>query len=82
MFCQAGAIDPKKAKGKVLVCLQGLNGGVEKGQQAALASAVGMILANDILSDNEIIAEAHVLPASNINYTDGLTVFTYINSTK
>ncbi|KAL1143472.1 hypothetical protein V6Z11_A11G162900 [Gossypium hirsutum] len=82
LFCQAGAIDPKKATGKVLVCLRGLNGGVEKGQQAALAGAVGMILANDIFTDNEILVEAHVLPASNINYTDGLTVFTYINSTK
>ncbi|MBA0560501.1 hypothetical protein Golob_017393 [Gossypium lobatum] len=82
LFCQAGAIDPKKAAGKVLVCLRGLNGGVEKGQQASLAGAVGMILANDIFADNEILVEAHVLPASNINYTDGLTVFTYINSTK
>lgn len=55
---------------------------MEKGQQASLAGAVGMILANDIFTDNEILVEAHVLPASNINYTDGLTVFTYINSTK
>ncbi|KAE8654871.1 Subtilisin-like protease SBT5.3 [Hibiscus syriacus] len=43
---------------------------VDKSKQAALAGAVGMILANDILSDNEIIADAHVLPASHINYTD------------
>ncbi|XVF21194.1 hypothetical protein REPUB_Repub12eG0069600 [Reevesia pubescens] len=81
-LCQAGAIDPKKATGKILVCLRGQNARVDKGLQAALAGAAGMILANDILTGNEIIADAHVLPASHINYTDGLAVFTYINSTK
>ncbi|XWS36664.1 hypothetical protein CRYUN_Cryun20dG0104700 [Craigia yunnanensis] len=82
LLCQAGAIDPKKATGKILVCLRGQNARVNKGLQSALAGAVGMILANDILSGNEIIADAHVLPASHINYTDGLAVFIYINSTK
>lgn len=82
MLCQAGAIDPKKAAGKILVCLRGQNARVDKGQQSALAGAVGMILANDILAGNEIIADPHVLPASHINYTDGLAVFAYINSTK
>ncbi|XVF31956.1 hypothetical protein REPUB_Repub17cG0040100 [Reevesia pubescens] len=82
LLCQAGAIDPKKATGKILVCLRGQNARVDKGQQAALAGAVGMILANNNLTGNEIIADAHVLPASHINYTDGLAVFTYINSTK
>ena len=65
-----------------MVCLRGQNARVNKGLQSALAGAVGMILANNILTGNEIIADAHVLPASHINYTDGLAVFTYINSTK
>ncbi|XP_017982587.1 PREDICTED: subtilisin-like protease SBT5.3 isoform X2 [Theobroma cacao] len=82
LLCQAGTIDPEKASGKFLVCLRGQNARVDKGQQAALAGAVGMVLANNILAGNEIIADAHVLPASHINYTDGLAVFTYINSTK
>ncbi|KAK9035170.1 hypothetical protein V6N11_077218 [Hibiscus sabdariffa] len=82
LLCQAGGIDPEKATGKVLVCLRGQNSRVDKGLQASLAGAVGMILANDILSGNEILADPHVLPATHINYTDGLAVFTYINSTK
>ncbi|OMO89602.1 hypothetical protein COLO4_19673 [Corchorus olitorius] len=81
-LCQAGALDPKKVTGKILVCLRGQNARVDKGQQAALAGAIGMILANDILTGNEIIADAHVLPASHINYSDGLAVFSYVNSTK
>lgn len=69
-------------KGKILVCLRGENARVDKGQQALQAGAVGLILANNELSGNEIIADPHVLPASHINYTDGIAVFTYVNSTK
>jgi len=55
---------------------------VDKVQQCALAGAVGMVLANDDLSGNEIIADTHVLPASEINYTNGLAVYEYIKSTR
>ncbi|KAK8506471.1 hypothetical protein V6N12_034200 [Hibiscus sabdariffa] len=46
-LCQPGSIDPKKAKGKILVCVRGVNPRTDKGKQALLAGAVGMILAND-----------------------------------
>lgn len=69
-------------KGKIVVCLRGVNARVDKGQQASLAGAVGMILANDEASGNEIIADPHVLPASQINYTDGLALYSYIRNTK
>ncbi|KAF8409798.1 hypothetical protein HHK36_005877 [Tetracentron sinense] len=82
MLCKAGSLNPKKVKGKILTCLRGQNPRVDKGQQAALAGAVGMILANNDLSGNEIIADPHVLPASHINFHDGAVVFAYINSTK
>ena len=69
-------------KGKILVCLRGDNARVDKGQQALSAGAVAMILANNEVSGNEIIAYPHVLPASHITYTDGLAVYEYIQSTK
>ena len=69
-------------KGKILVCLRGDNARVDKGQQAASAGAVGMVLANNEESGNEIIADPHVLPATHINYTDSLAVYRYINSTR
>ncbi|KAK9284179.1 hypothetical protein L1049_023347 [Liquidambar formosana] len=81
LLCKPGTLDPTKAKGKILVCLRGDTARVDKGKQAALAGAVGMILANDQLTANEIIADAHVLPASHINFTNGATLFAYINST-
>ncbi|CAI9757173.1 unnamed protein product [Fraxinus pennsylvanica] len=82
ILCKAGTLDPKKVKGKILVCLRGDNARVDKGRQAALAGAVGMVLANNDLSGNEVLADPHVLPASHINYTDGLALFLYINSTR
>ncbi|CAL5406137.1 unnamed protein product [Camellia sinensis] len=82
LLCKPGSLDPKKAKGKILVCLRGDNARVDKGQQAALAGAVGMVLANNQLSGNEIIADPHVLPASHINYIDGGAVFAYVNHTR
>ncbi|KAF7833281.1 Subtilisin-like protease SBT5.3 [Senna tora] len=81
-LCQNGTLDPSKVKGKIVACLRGENARVDKGEQALLAGAVGMILANDVINGNEIIADPHVLPASQLNYTDGVLVFTYLNSTK
>ncbi|KAJ7946477.1 Subtilisin-like protease [Quillaja saponaria] len=79
--CKEGTLDPEKVNGKILVCLRGEIARVEKGQHAAEAGAVGMILCNDIVSGNELISDPHILPASQINYKDGLAVFSYINST-
>ena len=82
MLCKPKTLDHSKVKGKILVCLRGDTARVDKGEQAALAGAVGMILCNDELSGFETIADPHVLPASHINYNDGQAVFSYIKSTK
>lgn len=80
--CEDGTLDPKKAKGKILVCLRGVNARVDKGQAALVAGAVGMVLANNEDTGNEIIADAHLLPATHINFSNGVSVYRYINSTK
>ena len=82
ILCKAGSLDPLKVKGKILVCLRGDNARVDKGQQAALAGAVGMILANDAPSGSEILANPHVLPASHVNFTDGVAIFSSVNHTR
>lgn len=81
-LCEEGSLDPKKVKGKIIVCLRGDNARVDKGYVAAQAGAVGMILANGEQNGDEIIADAHMLPASHVSYTDGSSVYQYINSTK
>ncbi|KAM1039631.1 hypothetical protein ACFX2C_029011 [Malus domestica] len=81
-LCKPSTLDKKKAEGKILVCVRGENARANKGQQAILAGAVGMILVNDKLSGNEIIADPHLLPASHVNFSDRESVFAYIKSTK
>ncbi|CAL1386047.1 unnamed protein product [Linum trigynum] len=83
LLCKPKTLDPKKAKGKILACLRGDIGRVEKGKIAAMAGAVGMILCNDkINGDGDLTADPHFLPATQIGYKDGVALFRYINSTK
>ncbi|KAJ3677559.1 hypothetical protein LUZ60_003283 [Juncus effusus] len=81
-LCLDGTLDSLKAKGKIVVCTRGKNGRVEKGEVVRQAGGFGMVLANDETTGNEIIADAHVLPATHISYSDGLTLLSYINSTR
>lgn len=81
MLCKPGTLDPEKGTGKIMVCLRGDTARVDKGRQSLKAGAAGMILCNDKLSGNEIIADPHLLPASQLTYKDGLQVYAYINST-
>ncbi|KAI5439184.1 subtilisin-like protease SBT5.4 [Lathyrus oleraceus] len=81
-LCMNGTIDPKKVRGKILVCLRGINTRIEKGLVAFEAGAVGMILCNDKDSGNDITNDPHFLPTSHITYEDGVKVFEYLNSTK
>ncbi|KAJ9567005.1 hypothetical protein OSB04_002971 [Centaurea solstitialis] len=80
-LCMEGALDPKKVHGKILVCLRGVIGRVDKGIEAAHAGAAGMILCNDKDNGDEIIPDPHVLPATHINYADACLLYSYLNST-
>ncbi|CAL5198171.1 unnamed protein product [Lathyrus oleraceus] len=81
MRCKEGSLDPKKVKGKILVCLRGVTARVDKGVQASRVGAVGMILDN---SDQkyEVIADPHVLPATHVADKYGNLIGNYIMETK
>ena len=81
-LCVEGSLDPRKVKGKIIVCVRGDDARVNKGFVAAKAGAVGMILANNEKYGNDVVVDAHILPVSHISYIDGETVYKYINSTK
>ncbi|CAK8562880.1 unnamed protein product [Lathyrus sativus] len=81
-FCDEGTLDPKKAKGKVLVCVSGGSGRVEMGIQASRVGAIGIILANDKRYGNGVIADPHLLPATNVGFEDGTAIYNYINQAK
>ncbi|TKY55328.1 Subtilisin protease SBT5.4 [Spatholobus suberectus] len=81
-FCVHQSLDPKKVKGKILVCLSGGNSNIKEGVEAASLGAVGVILANDKDTGNEISPDPHVLPASNVDPASGSYIYSYINRTK
>ncbi|XP_072977292.1 subtilisin-like protease SBT5.3 [Typha angustifolia] len=81
-LCLLRSLDPAKVKGKIVFCLRGKNARVAKGEVVHQAGGLGMVLANDEATGNEIIADAHVLPATHISYSDGLALLSYLNSTK
>lgn len=75
-------LDPRKAKGKVVVCLRGINPRLEKGIEVRRAGGVAMILANDDIFGDEVIPDRHSIPATHVTFDDGLAVYNYIKSTK
>ncbi|TKY47081.1 Subtilisin protease SBT5.4 [Spatholobus suberectus] len=82
-LCKVGTLDPKKAKGKILVCLLKEFDGLLYAEEEALSTGtVGLILANNKQLGNDIMPFAHLLPTSHINYTDGEYVYSYIEGTK
>uniref|UniRef100_A0A0D3GIK3 Uncharacterized protein n=1 Tax=Oryza barthii TaxID=65489 RepID=A0A0D3GIK3_9ORYZ len=81
LLCELGALDGKKVMGKIVVCMRGGNPRVEKGEEVSRAGGAAMILVNDEASGNDVIADAHVLPAVHINHADGHALLAYINST-
>ncbi|PSR88215.1 Subtilisin-like protease [Actinidia chinensis var. chinensis] len=85
MLCEGDTLDPAKVMGKILVCLrQGadkIDATLIKSLVAADAGAMGMVLCNDELTSNELLALPFEIPSSNINYRDGLALIAYTNST-
>ncbi|XP_030509610.2 subtilisin-like protease SBT5.3 [Cannabis sativa] len=83
-LCETESLDPKKVKGKILVCLVGDESfTLDQGQEALLAGAVGMILVNNVSVGNHgFTAELHVLPTSHLNVTQGNYVLEYLKTTK
>lgn len=61
-----------------MICTIGINARVEKGEVVLEAGGAGMVLINNASTGNEIIADAHVLPATHITYTDGQTLLSYL----
>ncbi|KAL3645369.1 hypothetical protein CASFOL_010549 [Castilleja foliolosa] len=69
-------------QGKIVVCE--LGGGIsntERGAAVKTAGGAAMIVVNNERYANTTLSDANVLPATNVNYADGLKIKAYINST-
>ncbi|XP_015084725.1 subtilisin-like protease SBT1.7 [Solanum pennellii] len=82
-YCGPGMLTDLAVKGKIVLCLIG--GGytrISKGQSVKDAGGVGMILINNFEDGFTTSADAHVLPAMDVTYEDGMKIIDYVNSTK
>ncbi|PRQ23942.1 putative cucumisin [Rosa chinensis] len=79
-LCDVGSL--KYVEGKVVVCeVGGGTGRIAKGVEVKRAGGVAMILVNPDFAGYTTIADAHVLPATHVSYSAGVSIKTYINST-
>ncbi|CAN1277944.1 Subtilisin-like protease 3 [Linum perenne] len=65
----------------IVLCQIGFVPNVYKGREVNENGGVAMILINDFTEGYTTDAEDHVLPASHINYKDGLAIKAYLSST-
>lgn len=80
-FCNTSSLDPGKVKGKIVICMvSDYMSRIVAGITVKDAGGAGMVLVNHYWGYT--LADPHVLPATMITYKDGLTLFSYMNSTK
>ncbi|KAG9143657.1 hypothetical protein Leryth_017155 [Lithospermum erythrorhizon] len=79
-LCTTGSLISQKVAGKVVVCDRGLNARAQKGLVVKNAGGVGMILSNTATYGEELVADAHLLPAAAVGQNSGDLLKKYIFS--
>ncbi|XP_031497729.1 subtilisin-like protease SBT1.4 [Nymphaea colorata] len=79
-LCLPGSLDPTIVAGKIVLCDRGFNARVEKGSSVKEAGGAGMILANTAESGEELVADAHLLPATMVGHTAAKKIRRYAGS--
>ncbi|KAJ0968799.1 hypothetical protein J5N97_021676 [Dioscorea zingiberensis] len=67
-------------KGKVVLCHNNNAAGIDIGYNVHKHGGAAMILMNGENEGYTTLAEAHVLPVSNVNYADATKILSYFNS--
>ncbi|XP_031106433.1 subtilisin-like protease SBT1.4 [Ipomoea triloba] len=79
-YCYSGELNATKVAGKIVFCEPGGNLDVEKGFAVREAGGVGMIVDGNVGWGELILANAHVIPAANVDETAGKEIHEYIKS--
>ncbi|KAK1383217.1 subtilisin-like protease SBT1.7 [Heracleum sosnowskyi] len=79
-LCMPGTLIPDKVKGKIVLCDRGVNARVQKGSVVKAAGGVGMVLANAASNGDELVADAHLLPATAVTEKTGIIIKNYLFS--
>ncbi|CAN1133839.1 Subtilisin-like protease SBT1.7 [Linum perenne] len=78
--CSAGTLIPDKVKGKIVLCDRGVNSRVQKGAAVKAAGGFGMVLTNTEANGEELVADAHLLPATAVGEKTGDAIKKYLTS--
>ncbi|XP_058205525.1 subtilisin-like protease SBT1.3 [Rhododendron vialii] len=76
-LCLEGTLDHRKVAGKIVICDRGINPRVQKGQVVKDAGGIGMILSNTAANGEELVADAHLLPAVGVGERAGKMIKQY-----
>jgi subtilisin family serine protease len=82
VFCTKNSLDKKLVFGKIVVCERGINSRTEKGEEVKKSGGYGMILLNSENQGEELLSDAHVLPATSLGASAGKIIRSYINTVK
>ncbi|KAM0937433.1 putative tripeptidyl-peptidase II [Dioscorea sansibarensis] len=79
-LCLPGTLNPSLVAGKIVLCDRGGNARVEKGYVVKSAGGAGMVLANMEDTGEELIADAHLLPAVAVGVKARNSIMSYFSS--
>lgn len=79
-LCMMDTLIPEKVAGKIVLCDRGVNARVQKGAVVKAAGGVGMVLSNTAANGEELVADAHLLPATTVGQKSGDAIKKYLLS--
>ena len=79
-LCMTNTLIPEKVAGKIVMCDRGVNPRVQKGSVVKAAGGIGMVLANTASNGEELVADAHLLPATAVGQKSGDAIKSYLFS--
>ncbi|KAM0007625.1 putative cucumisin [Helianthus debilis subsp. tardiflorus] len=79
-YCYSGRLNASLVAGKIVICDRGGNARVEKGAAVREAGGVGMIHTNLDENGEELLADAHLCPATMLGASAGDKVKEYLKS--
>lgn len=79
-LCMTGTLIPEKVRGKIVMCDRGVSPRVQKGAVVKAAGGAGMVLANTAANGEELVADAHLLPATTVGQKTGDSIKNYLFS--
>lgn len=78
-LCMMDSLIPEKVAGKIVMCDRGVNARVQKGAVVKAAGGLGMVLANTAANGEELVADAHLLPATSVGEKNGDEIKSYLS---